>query len=93
MTSKWDQAASFKAHLLEREKAGTIEISEYETVHHDLKLTRGQTDGYGSATLEEDVNAPGHFHFEILLGPVNSLLLTQFLQALPDEPEDGPDNE
>jgi len=81
---KWDEREATFRHLEQLERDGKAEIYESEVKRFDLRLRRA----VGDAMAEEDENETGLFNFTITLGPVNARKLIDFLQTLPDEPEE-----
>lgn len=79
---------AFEAKLHQVENEGHSTVDRRELVLHSIIIGDNVTTPMGKCTVEADDDEFGLFHFEISLGPVNSLALLNFMQQLSPEPEE-----
>lgn len=90
---KWAEREAFLEHLKQLEDDGKNDLVEYEVKRHCLYISDRVSGGMGGAHVEEDENEQGTFNFSITLGPANARRLVDFLQTLPDEPEEDDEDD
>ncbi len=80
--------ALIKSKSGDEEAEGEITSEERGKVVYTLNLGDTVTTCEGGATFIKDDEYFGLHHFDVSLGPANSMRLIEFLLALPEEPDE-----